>query len=127
MDEEHLSIAEAAQRFAISADTLRYYEKVGLVTSHRRPSGIRYYNQEDVSRLEFVKCMRDAGVSVEALIHYLQLFAQGDSTIAERKALLIEQRDELLKKKALIEQSLKRLDYKIDNYDSLLARKRDAK
>ena len=57
MAENTLSIAEAAKKFDLSEDTLRYYEKIGLATSHRRPSGIRFYDENDCARLEFVKCM----------------------------------------------------------------------
>jgi MerR family transcriptional regulator, aldehyde-responsive regulator len=122
MAEESLTIAQVAKKYNVSEDTLRYYEKITLVTSHRRPSGIRYYDAEDLLRLEFIKCMRDAGVSVEALLRYMTLLGQGDSTIKERKELLIEQRGELLEKKRLIEHSLERLNYKIDNYERLMAK-----
>jgi MerR family transcriptional regulator, aldehyde-responsive regulator len=122
MAQESLSIAEVSRRFELSEDTLRYYEKIGLMTSHRRPSGIRYYASEDIGRLEFIKCMRDAGVSLEALLRYMKLFSEGDKTIQERKELLMEQRGELFHKKELIEHSLERLNYKIDNYDKLMAK-----
>jgi DNA-binding transcriptional MerR regulator len=122
MAEDALSISLAAEKFGLSEDTLRYYEKIGLATSHRRPSGIRFYSPEDCARLEFVKCMRDAGVSLEALVTYMKLMAKGDKTIQERKELLVEQREELRKKKALIEHSLERLDYKIDHYEQLMAK-----
>jgi len=122
MVEGALSIAEVAKKFATSKDTLRYYEKIGLVKSHRWESGIRYYDKNDIVRLEFIKCMRDAGVSLETLIRYMQLLQKGDSTIKERKELLENQREELRQKKALIERSLERLDYKIDHYDRLIAK-----
>lgn len=122
MAEGTLSIAAVAKKFNTSEDTLRYYEKIGLAKSHRRDSGIRYYDENDIARLEFIKCMRDAGVSLEALIRYMQLLEKGDSTIKERKELLENQREELRQKKALIEHSLERLDYKIDHYDQLMAK-----
>lgn len=122
MAENPLSISETATRFGLSEDTLRYYEKIGLATSHRRSSGIRYYDDNDCARLEFVKCMRDAGVSLEALVRYMKMMAKGDKTIQARKELLVEQREELRKKKALIEHSLERLDYKINHYEQLMAK-----
>jgi MerR family transcriptional regulator, aldehyde-responsive regulator len=122
MAQEPLSIAQVSKRFALSEDALRYYEKIGLMTSHRRASGIRYYDEEDIGRLEFIKCMRDAGVSLEALIRYMKLYAEGDSTIKARKELLIEQREELLRKKEAIDHSLERLNYKIDNYQKLIVK-----
>ena len=119
MARKSLSISEASSTYELSEDTLRYYEKVGLAKSHRKESGIRYYDEDDQARLEFIKCMRNAGVSVEALIRYMKLLEQGDSTIPERKALLAEQRDELIKKRAAIETSIERLNYKIANYDKI--------
>jgi MerR family transcriptional regulator, aldehyde-responsive regulator len=116
---ESLSILAVSKKFDVSEDTLRYYEKIGLAKSHRKESGIRYYDEEDCARLEFIKCMRDAGVSVEALIRYMAMIEEGDKTIPERKALLAEQRDELVKKQAAIEHSIERLNYKIANYDKI--------
>ena len=89
-----MRIAEVSKQFGISADTLRYYERIGLLSHvHRNESGIRDYGEQDLARIRFVKCMRGANVSIEALIEYMQLFAEGDSTVAARKALLEEQRD----------------------------------
>jgi MerR family transcriptional regulator, aldehyde-responsive regulator len=123
MARKSLSISEASLTYELSEDTLRYYEKVGLAKSHRKESGIRYYDEDDQARLEFIKCMRNAGVSVEALIRYMKLIEQGDSTIPERKALLAEQREELIKKRAAIETSIERLNYKIANYDQIFKKK----
>ena len=89
-----MRIAEVSKKYDISADTLRYYERIGLLEHVRRnESGIRDYSEADCARIQFIKCMRGANVSIEALIEYMQLFAEGDSTVAARKALLEEQRD----------------------------------
>lgn len=112
-----MKISEVSKKYSLSEDTLRYYEKIGLIESHRQTNGIRDYSKEDLERLEFVKCMRDAGVSIEVLQKYLTLFAQGPKTAAERKALLINQRQELIAHKELIEKSIAHLDYKIAHYD----------
>ena len=86
-----MKIAEVSRLYDISADTLRYYERVGLITGVARDaSGIRNYSEEDCARIAFIKCMRGAHVSIEALIEYMQLFEQGDSTLAARKELLEE-------------------------------------
>jgi DNA-binding transcriptional MerR regulator len=117
-----MTISEASKQYGVSEDTLRYYEKIGLVTSHRRPSGIRTYEEDDIARLEFVKCMRSAGMEIESLKRYMELLKKGDSTILERKQLLIEERAKLQEKKNAIETSLKRLDYKIENYEKLFSK-----
>lgn len=91
-------IAEVSEKYDLSADTLRYYERIGLIPHvHRNKSGIRDYTEDDCRWVEFIKCMRAAGLPIEVLIDYVAMFQQGDSTIAERKALLIEQRKNWLK------------------------------
>lgn len=70
--------------------------------------------------MQFVKCMRKAGVSIEALIEYMRLFEQGDNTIARRKALLEEQRDLVRERIAEMQAGLDRLDYKIEHYEQTI-------
>jgi len=78
---------------------------------------IRDYGEESCNWIELMKCMRQAGVQIEALIEYVALFQQGDSTIGARKALLIEQRNQLLRRMQAMQESLDRLNYKIQNYE----------
>lgn len=117
-----MKIAEASKRYGISADTLRYYERVGLLRHvPRNESGIRDYDEDSCRAIEFVKCMRGAGVSIETLIEYMALLEQGDHTAAARKALLEEQRGVLQERIDTLQAGLDRLDYKIANYDRLMA------
>lgn len=118
-----MRIAEVSREYGISADTLRYYERIGLLPHvHRNQSGIRDFDDTDLARVQFIKCMRGANVSIEALIEYMQLFAQGDETIAARKAILEEQRDQVVERMAEMQAGLDRLNYKIDHYDELMAK-----
>lgn len=113
-----MTIAEVSRRYELSADTLRYYERIGLIPGvHRNKSGIRDYTEEDCRWVEFIKCMRSSGMPIEALIEYVALFAKGDETIAARKELLVEQRKRLKAKQDEIEKTIKRLDYKIEAYE----------
>ncbi|WP_419726471.1 MerR family transcriptional regulator [Terrisporobacter petrolearius] len=113
-----MTITEVSKKYGLSADTLRYYERVGLIpTVNRNKSGIRDYTQEDCNWVEFIKCMRGAGLPIEVLIDYVTMFQQGDSTIDERKALLIDQRRALAEKIEEMNKTLERLDYKIDLYE----------
>lgn len=117
-----MRIAEVSKKYDISADTLRYYERIGLLEHVRRnESGIRDYSDADCARIQFIKCMRGANVSIEALIEYMQLFEQGDATLEARKQILIEQRDAARERLERIQAGLDRLDYKIAHYDELLA------
>ena len=68
-----------------------------------------------------MRCLRSAGVSIDALIEFVTLYLQGDSTAAARKAILVEQREILRERLDKLKATLKRLDYKIENYDKILA------
>ena len=113
-----MTIAEVSRTYDISADTLRYYERIGLIPPVPRTSGgIRDYDEESCGWIELMKCMRRAGVQVEALIEYVNLFQQGDATLEARKALLIEQRDQLAARMQEMQASLDRLNLKLERYD----------
>lgn len=116
-----MKIAEVSKAYGLSADTLRYYERIGLLSNvTRTASGIRDYSEQDCARVQFVKCMRGAGVSIEALIEYMDLFEQGDGTLEARKALLEEQRDLVQARIDEMQAGLDRLNYKIDNYEQTI-------
>jgi DNA-binding transcriptional MerR regulator len=116
-----MKIAEVSEQYGISTDTLRYYERVGLIPPvNRKESGIRDYNELDLRRVEFIKCMRSAGLPVEVLIEYMELVQQGDETVAARKAILIEQRDVLVAKMNEMQKTLDLLNYKIEVYENAL-------
>lgn len=91
-----MTIAEVSKKFDLSQDTLRYYERIGLIPGvNRNKAGIRDYTEEDCRWIEFIKCMRNAGLPIEVLIKYVALFQMGDTSIEARKKLLVEQRDQL--------------------------------
>ena len=115
-----MTIKEASQVTGVSADTLRYYERIGLIPSvPRNESGIRNYDEASIGWINFIKCMRGAGLPIEALIEYVALCKEGDKTEASRKALLIEQRDILQQRIESLQKTLVKLNYKIDNYGHL--------
>ncbi len=119
-----MKIAEVSERFEMTPDTLRYYERVGLLPPvHRKEGGIRDYNELDLRRVDFIKCMRGAGLPVEVLIEYMALVQQGDQTMEARKGILIEQRDLLAARMAEMQKTLDRLNYKINVYENALLKK----
>jgi DNA-binding transcriptional MerR regulator len=94
-----MKISEVSEQYDISPDTLRYYERVGLIpTVNRNESGIRDYNQTDMEWVEFIKCMRSSGLPIEVLTEYVELVQEGDHTNEARKRILLKQRDELVRK-----------------------------
>lgn len=120
-----MTIAEVGKKYDLTPDTLRYYERIGLITNvPRNQNGIRNYDDATCRRIEFIKCMRNAGVEIESLIEYIKLFEQGKTTAEARKELLEEQKTKLLEKQANISETLKRLDYKINLYDEIVSGKR---
>ena len=121
---EIMKIAEVGERYGISLDTLRYYERIGLIPPvHRNEGGIRDYNDLDLRRVEFIKCMRSAGLSIEVLIEYVDLVQQGDDTIETRKGVLKEQRELLLARMKELQKTLDLLDHKIDVYENAVLKK----
>src|ERR1044071_9585705 len=119
-----MKIAEVSEQFGMSIDTLRYYERVGLIPPvNRNESGIRDYNKLDLRRVDLVKCMRSAGLPVDVLIEYVALVQQGDSTIEARKEILKEQRALLAARMEEMQKTLDILDHKLDVYEKAVLTK----
>ncbi len=119
-----MKISEVSKKYDISPDTLRYYEKEGLLPNVKKnASGIREYSEADCGWVEFIKCMRSAGLSIEVLAKYIELFHMGNSTREERKQILIEERAKLIQKRDTIQTTIDKLDYKISAYDDIMKEK----
>lgn len=117
-----MTIAEVSRKYGITADTLRYYERIGIIPPvPRTKGGIRDYGEDSCRWIELMKCLRSAGVRIEALIEYAALSRQGEGTEERRKEILMEQREQLLARMEEIQRSLERLNYKIENYDKVLS------
>lgn len=109
-----MTIAEVCKKYDLTQDTVRYYERIGLIpTIPRTESGIRNFDEESCRWIEFIKCMRNAGMEIEILLEYVDLFKQGKSTVQARRRLLEEQRERLIDKKEKIVATIERLDYKL--------------
>lgn len=119
-----MTITEVSRKYNLTADTLRYYERIGLIPPvNRNNSGVRYFTEEDCNWVQFIKCMRGAGLSIEVLIEYVKMFQEGNSTVKARKELLIEQRNQLADRIREMQETLDRLDKKIDGYEERVLRK----
>ena len=116
-----MTIKQVSERYNISVDTLRYYERVGMIPPvNRTASGIRDYQSEDLKWVELAICMRGAGLPVETMIEYVRLCHLGDSTIPDRLQLLEDQRVALLEQRRQIDETLERLNRKIDRYENVI-------
>ena len=109
-----MTIKEVSAVSGLSADTLRYYERIGLIHDvGRDKNGIRDYTDENMNNIAFIKCMRDAGVSIEGLIEYMKLYPQGDATKDARRNILLAERQRLTERMEQMQAALERLDYKL--------------
>jgi DNA-binding transcriptional MerR regulator len=111
------SIAQAAQRSGLSIDTLRYYERIGLVDPPARDSGgRRSYSDDDLGWLAFVTRLRTTGMPIRMMREFAQLRHGGDLTAGRRKQILVEHRNDVRARVAELQTCLEVLDYKIDHY-----------
>ena len=120
-----MTISEVSKKYNLTQDTIRYYERIGLIPRvPRTKSGVRDFDDESCRWIEFIKCMRSAGMAIDVLIEYVKLYKEGSNTLEQRKNLLIEQRKKLLKKQEEIKSTIERLEYKIKIYDEIVEGKR---
>lgn len=114
-----MMIKEVSKIYNISPDTLRFYEKKGLIGPIKKTSGgIRNYESNDLKRIEFIKCMRSAQIPVAVLKNYVDLFDEGDKTIIARRKLLEEQKNILETKIEKMQEAHEKLNKKIEMYYS---------
>jgi len=112
-----MNIKSASDLLGISADTIRYYERVGLVPPiTRTATGIRDFQDYDIEALEFIKCFRSAGVSVDSLVDYMSLYQKRDETREERLGILEEEKKKLEERLSQLQVALNRLNLKIKLY-----------
>ncbi|HAA7427494.1 TPA_asm: MerR family transcriptional regulator [Listeria monocytogenes] len=119
-----MNIKQAADMFGLTVDTLRYYERVGVISPvHRNESGYRDYKTSDLNWVYLVKNLRNAGLSVESLIEFATLaqLRETQNVEAAQKQVLVDQLKELDEKLAEMKKVRELLVYKIDSYDSHIA------
>jgi len=121
-----MNISEVSKEYGLTADTLRYYERIGLIPLvPRNKSGLRDYDEEACRWVKFIKCMRSAGLTIETLIEYVKLFQEGKATIKARKKLLLDQRAELSARIGEMQKVMEMLDNKIDGYEDRIMKFED--
>ena len=114
-----MMIGEVAEKSGFTIDTLRYYEKIGLLPrADRDAGGRRSYDQDILRWLDFLGRLRDLGMPISDRVLYARLRAEGDSTIEARRDLLQTYRDALAKRVANLTETLDVLDAKITSYDT---------
>lgn len=112
-----LSISELCNKYHISSDTVRYYEKIDILPKiPRNDNGRRYFDEDVEEWVEMVVCLRKSGVSIKTLQEYVKLVRLGDSTLSKRQILLNKQEEELLNKREELDHSIGKLREKINLY-----------
>jgi DNA-binding transcriptional MerR regulator len=119
------TIAQAAEKVNLTPYTLRYYEKVGLLSAVKRGSnGIRVFQDSDIEWLYIIRCMREAGMSVADLKHYVDLCAEGEKTVPERREIILHRKELLEERLREVNLYLKRINVKLNIYNEILAKQR---
>lgn len=114
--ETPLTVAQVAELLDITPHSLRYYERIGLVSVPRDTAGQRAYDEQSVRRLVFVTRMRLSGMPIRDLQHYIALVDEGDGTVPERLDMLLEHRDTIRRQLRELTLSLAATEYKIATY-----------
>ncbi len=118
--ERGLTVQEAADRTGLTAHTIRYYERIGLIPSiERATNGHRCYSGQDIEWIEFLKCLRSTGMPIAEMLRYVELQHQGDSTFPDRLALLQDHRRRIKARIQDLQDLLARVEWKIDYYEKV--------
>lgn len=114
-----MTIKQVCQRYGLTQDTLRYYEKTGVIPPvHRSASGIRDYDEHDLGWVENAVCLRNAGVPVESIAEYVKLYQAGDETFAARRDLLSHVLADLTEQRSQLDAAIQKLTYKVSRYEA---------
>ncbi len=114
-----MTIGEASEKTGLSADTLRYYEKIGLIPPvPRRENGLRDYGAETIKLVALIQRLKETGMQLETIQAYLRLAMLGSSTREERRELLLETRENIMKKIDGLLACLRRADDQLAHYES---------
>lgn len=113
------TIGEMAKKLNVTASTLRYYDKEGLLPFVERSSGgIRMFKDEDLSGLRIIECLKKTGMPIKDIKHFMDCCAKGDSAIEERLSIIKAQRESVVQQMNELQEMLDMLDYKCWYYDT---------
>jgi DNA-binding transcriptional MerR regulator len=113
------TVGEVAKRFNITASTLRYYDKEGLLPFlERSGSGLRMFKEEDITSLNIIECLKKTGMPIKEIKHFIEACKEGDSKINERLAIMQAQRDSVIAQMKEMQGMLDMLNYKCWYYET---------
>lgn len=114
------SISQVSSRFNLKPHTLRYYEQEGILSPAKKATGIRYYTENDISRLEMLCCLKSTGMPLKNIKHYFDLCDMGNGTLQQRMDLFTSHREQVLEEIETLKQHLERIEGKITWYQSFM-------
>ncbi|WP_047871585.1 MerR family transcriptional regulator [Nocardiopsis sp. RV163] len=119
---DYYTPGQVAQRFDLTLDTLRYYEKAGLLRRvERSPSGHRRYRADDVELLDMIRCLRETDMPIVRLREFAELIREGEHTVPDRLDLLQGHQERLDERMEEMRRCQKVIQHKIDHYRGVLA------
>lgn len=118
------TISQAAAKMKLTAFTLRYYDKEGLLCPHRTGKGIRYFTDADMEQLEMLCCLKSTGMSIKEIKKYFDLCKLGDSTLEQRMGIFTSHREHILEEIRALEKNLCKIEGKIRWYSGYMESKR---
>ena len=115
------SIQDVSKKTGLSAHTLRYYEKEGLIADvERSAGGFRQYTDEDLEALGLVCCLKNTGMSLQEILRFVELTRKGDQTLKERVELLREHRENVIRRIEEMQKYLDKVTWKLDYFSGKL-------
>ena len=118
---EQFTPGQVVEKTGFSLDTLRYYERIGLLDVRRDAAGYRCYDERAMARIVFISRLRASGMPIGTISHYLELVLEGDHTEPQRLALMQEHRDRIQRQLRDLQLALAVTDYKITVYGGTAA------
>ena len=115
-----MKIDGVAKKYNLSTATLRYYERNGLLGPIKRVNGIRHFEESDLQRIEFILCVKECGMTLGQIKHFIEMFQKGDQTLTERLTVLENQLAQSKQKMQQLRQSMQHLEGKIDDVKLLI-------
>lgn len=117
------TIGQVAKRMGLTAHTLRYYDKEGLLPTMRKSSsGLRVFTAEDIEWLIIIECLKGCGMHLKDIKHYIDMCREGDATLAERLEMFKKQKEHLEEQLAQLKKHMEKVDYKIAYYTEAVKR-----
>lgn len=114
------TISQAAEKFDLTAHTIRYYDKEGLLPFvERNKAGNRQFSDKDFDWLKLICCLKNTGMPIKQIKLYIQWCLQGDETLEMRRQMYLDHRTEVLKQMNDLQENLKTIDYKLEFYDTI--------